>query len=200
MKIVFTALLVAVTSAFSIDSRLGHSLIQNARELNNRNNNKNQDLIWMTNYSVHFDMCHTITQVQDDGKDGSKSYTQHLAEFSLCPSNACKSGCRKGGKYVVDMKDFVQAYIETKEEAEKEACKTARENCGETGDGAQDSCYAKAGLQYCNDGDGQQDFNIDRYMQCQAMENKNNKNNNNKNNNNNNNKNSAYYSYESYTQ
>ena len=199
MKVVFSVLFVAVTSAFTIDSRLGHSLLQNARELNNNNNNnrgnKNQDLIWMTNYTVHFDKCHSIIQTQD----GSQMYTQHVAEFSLCPLNACKSGCRNGGKYVVDMKDFVQSYIETKEESEKEACKTARQNCGETQDGNQDSCYTNAGLQYCNGGGGQQDFNVDKYLQCQALENKNNnnKNNNNKNNNNNNN---AYNSYETYVQ
>jgi hypothetical protein len=181
MKVFCAATLLTMASAMTVKARLRQQLTASARWLKDKS--QEEDLSWMANYTMHFDKCHALPQVSTNS-DESPIYTQYLAEFSLCPNTTnCKSGCRKGGKYIVDMGEFVRPYLETRKEIEKAACKAARENCSSTSDSdVLAQCYADAGLENCDQNNGQQDFNIDKYMECKEMDNKNGNKNGNKNN------------------
>jgi len=71
--------------------------------------------------------------------------------------------------------------------AEQEyACEYVRENCycddANDDDVCEATCYTNAGLDYCVDYEGEDDFEIQRYLECAELENKNGNNNNNNNN------------------
>lgn len=56
-------------------------------------------------------------------------YKQRLIHFKLCPTGSCDSKCTYGADYVVDMGVFVEAYIESKLDAQEYNCEMVRENC-----------------------------------------------------------------------
>ena len=56
-------------------------------------------------------------------------YEQRLVHFKLCPTDTCGSGCSGGADYVIDMNEFVSAYLEYKEELKEQQCEDIRENC-----------------------------------------------------------------------
>jgi hypothetical protein len=195
MKIIITLaalLLLPMASANALDGKT--SLVESARWLKENE----VDTTWMVNYTVHFDKCHSIVQVAGEGGGGgnrnngasSRVFTQYLAEFSVCPKgSSCSSSCKKGGKYLVNLGDFAEAYVEGKYEANKAACETVKANCAYDDDSGEANCYAAAGLT-CEEGqgnnnnnnkNGNNNFKLNEYMQCKAMENKNNNNNNNNN-------------------
>ena len=55
-------------------------------------------------------------------------YQQRLVHFKLCPTGNCDS-CSNGADYVIDMNAFVEAYIESKLDAQEYNCEMVRENC-----------------------------------------------------------------------
>jgi len=56
-------------------------------------------------------------------------YEQRLVHFKLCPTDYCASGCSGGADYVIDMNEFVQAYMEYKVEAQEAECESVANNC-----------------------------------------------------------------------
>jgi len=178
---------VAATSSF------GNKLLSNARRLDA---DEEEDFTWVADYSIKFQSCRTVLQYNAEGAEGgdndedaSPVEARRLVQFSLCASNSCSSKC-SGGDYVVSMEEYVQAYTEYHEQKQEQACETVRETCYCDGDDDQvddqaceAQCFIDAGLDYCvEDEDGEEEFQIEEYLECREMEI-----------NNNNNKYSTYY-------
>merc|ERR1740139_570460 len=112
-------------------------LLSRARRLDGGDDN----ISWATGYSLRFEQCVTTTDYsggyyggnQDNGDNNNGYnglYEQRLVHFKLCPTESCSSGtCDGGASYVLDMNEFVQAYIEYKAEADEAECEYVAENC-----------------------------------------------------------------------
>lgn len=95
------------------------------------------------NYSIKFEKCATSNDYyggyfggnnNNQNNNGNAAgyngmYEQRLVHFKLCPSDTCGSDCSNGADYVVDMSEFVEAYLEEKAEAQEKACETAKQSC-----------------------------------------------------------------------
>jgi hypothetical protein len=79
---------------------------------------------WIADYSIKFDGCATIPEFERE--EGLRANL--LAKFKLCPSDQCSS-CPNAGEYIVDMRDFIEAFQEAKQEANEYVCETASETC-----------------------------------------------------------------------
>lgn len=147
--------LATAASALNADSPAGRTLLANSRSLQQ----DGQENSWIVNYSIKFESCHTVNQFNfggenrnNGGKDGENGGNgqQNLVKFKLCPSNKCGYGC-KGGEYVADMNEYVNAYTEWKLNDEQYKCEQIRENCdcnyynGDQ-DTCQYNCYVTAGM------------------------------------------------------
>ena len=195
-RIVALVALFGTSQAMDASSRAGQELLSKSRLL--AENKNDRDISWMPYYSIKFEKCHSLIQVAGQGNGGGGGnnnnnqnrgmlYNQHLVEFSLCPSDSCSSSssCKNGAKYIANMREFAQLYTEYKQEALEKACETIRQNCYSDDD---TSCYTQAGMTECIEVEGQEQVDLEKYMECQVLEN-----NNNKNNNNNQNYNYGYY-------
>jgi hypothetical protein len=219
------ALLAAVATADSMvpdfnvptTSKTGKRLLSKARRLenNNNNNNNNQDggeADWLSGYSIKYDSCSSLIQMREDGNADDEEgiiYTQNLVKFIICPGNSdgC-SGCGNGvAQYVVNMQEFIASYTEMKEEQKEYACEMVRENCycenANDDDACENTCFQTAGMTECIEYEGQEEQDLNAFMECAAMEgadgnNNNNNNGNNYNNNNNNNNNNGVNMYKQY--
>lgn len=133
---VFTVLLLSVASAK--DGFRRH--LEEAAE---------EDFSFLSGYTMKFEEC-----FRANGQD--------LAYFSFCPAESkCESGCEGGTEYVSDLLVFVDAFTEAQLGAREYACEMARENCNADDDA---SCYAAAGLNYCED--DEEEFDLQEYMEC----------------------------------
>jgi hypothetical protein len=161
------------------NSRAGSKLLAKARVEHRDLENNESDTTWIAGYSIKYDGCSSLIQISGGegggggDNDGSLLYTQNLVKFSLCPTNAddpsCSS-CKNGATYVVNMNEFVDAYTEMKLDAEEYACETVRENCycqyTDDDDVCESQCYYAAGLENCIEVEGDEDFEIQRYLEC----------------------------------
>lgn len=194
--IVAVLALTSVSAEVSLrtNSEVGQKLLSKARQLNNNNNNNNNYYSWIADYSIKFDGCASIPQFDRD--EGIR--TDLLAKFKLCPSDKCSSSCTNGGEYIIDMKDFVEAWQEAKEAANEQTCATAEYNCelkcqnGEFAYTANDDnannyqqncvyqCLVSQKLGFCaQDNQQQNEVNMNELAECRPLNNKNNNNNNN---------------------
>jgi len=195
---ILSALLAIATSMrddILASSRLGSKILNKARMLDNAE----EDNTWMVDYSLKFNKCYTIDSYGGEGADreegGSPVSAQHIVHFWLCPSGSCKggsSGCSGGAEYILEMREFIEAFNEAQEEQRDYNCENVRENCdcdNYYGDDekCEANCYAQAGLDYCEEDDDGNNFDVDEYVECREAEFGNN------NNNNNNYNNNAYY-------
>jgi len=172
--------MVAPAASFKANSKAGQKLLQNARKLNDE-----RDVTWMPNYSIRFDKCHSLVQVaggEEGGNDENDSllYTQHLVEFSICPSQSCvdnSNKCNGGGRYIANTLEFTQMYLAYKEEELERVCESIADNCYNDDE---NYCYQKEGMYECieND-DNNQEEDIERYLECELVENDDNNNGNN---------------------
>eukprot|EP00542_Grammatophora_oceanica_P020919 CAMPEP_0194027736 /NCGR_PEP_ID=MMETSP0009_2-20130614/1818_1 /TAXON_ID=210454 /ORGANISM="Grammatophora oceanica, Strain CCMP 410" /LENGTH=394 /DNA_ID=CAMNT_0038666893 /DNA_START=53 /DNA_END=1237 /DNA_ORIENTATION=- len=211
MKFLLAALFAATASAWRVDSPMGSKLMASAtlkEQHRSLNQNEERDVSFIANMSIKFSSCHSLLQVNGEeggGGDGEgRLYTQNLVEFMLCPADTCTYGskfCKGGAQYVVDMRTFVTLYVQMKQEELEQACQVVAENCycdnANDDQACENQCYIDNGLEDCvewNDDQngGQEEEDIERYMECQAVEGNNNNNNNN-NNWNYNNGDGAYY-------
>ena len=159
------------------DSEAGHKLMSKARMLD-QNNNQNYDdgdVTWMYKYSIKYLGCHSLLQVREDGggEDESNLYTMNLVKFALCDDSVTCKQCGKGvAQYVVNMNDFVDAYTEMKLDAQEQACENVRENCycdnANDDQVCENQCYTDAGMDYCVQYDGQEEFNAQEYLECRG--------------------------------
>jgi hypothetical protein len=91
----------------------------------------------------------------------------NIVTFLLCPEeDSCRSGCSGGAKYTTDFAFFIDAFTEAQLGAKEYACEMTRENC----DDDEDQCYTNAGLEYCIDGEGDDDFDVQEYLECAEFE------------------------------
>lgn len=174
---------VSVPDGMMMDSPMGKALlrkatvIEHARDLEQNKNNQNQNYI--STYEIKYLGCNSLVQLNGmngQGNNNNKNnnqqsllYTQQLIRFALCPANSCGS-CSGGGQYVVNMADFLDAYTEAKMEEQQYNCEMVRESCYCNGsndaNACEYSCYLAAGLEYCVQYEGQDSFEVQKYMEC----------------------------------
>lgn len=102
---------------------------------------------------------------------------QNLVKFRLCPVDSCNRNCK--GQYIVSMNEFIGAYMDYKKENLEQACENVQENCACNDDAVDDQkcenqCYVDAGLDDCVEEEGQEEFEVERFMECDEMEAQNN--------------------------
>lgn len=95
--------------------------------------------------------------------------------FQLCPSSSGCGSCRGGGEYVVELREFVEAYTEAKQQMQEAKCQAVEQNCNcqyynGDNDSCMSKCYKDAGLSYCgqnnNNNNNNNQFNVAEYMEC----------------------------------
>lgn len=167
-------------SDISATSKLGGKLMSSARRLNDNNE---RDQTWVANYSLRFKSCHTITTVPSEegggGEEGMSLYNSNIVVFQLCKTSTCgaqKDTCQGGAEYAVNMAEFVEAYVEAKQEKEEAICGAIEENCycdnADDDQGCANRCYVDQGADYCVEyDDGQEEVEIQDLLMCEAMEN-----------------------------
>jgi hypothetical protein len=174
MKFTVLASLLTVASAINSRSSIGKSLLSKSRALNE---NAEQDMTWMIDYSLRFESCHTVEQY-NFGENGEDSGQTNLVKFKLCPSNKCGSGC-KGAEYVATMEEFVDSYTEWQMNDQEYKCEMIRENCDCTDyngddDACEANCYSAEGMySTCVDQekeDGEFEFDLQEYLECKEIE------------------------------
>jgi hypothetical protein len=181
--------------AIPITSRLGHKIMEKAEMVEPpRDLEQERDAQFVAQYWIKYIGCNSLVQIAQEGGGGDEGilYTQNLVRFALCPEGQCSS-CSGGGQYVVNMQEFLQAYAEFKEQELEWICENIRENCycnnANNEEYCQNECFIQQGMEACVEYEGEERFELDRYIECQEMEANNNNNNGNNNNNNNNNQN-----------
>jgi len=158
-------------------SKLGSRILSASRQLDG-----NDDFSWVAGYSIKFEKCATSddyyggyfggeeNQGGNNNNDGrqyySGMYKQRLVHYKLCPTGSCASGCDGGADYVIDMNVFVEAFIESKLDAQEYNCEMVRENCYYDDEY---QCYVNAGLDYCGDNDNDNNNNNNNNGQNQAQ-------------------------------
>jgi hypothetical protein len=106
-----------------------------------------------------------------NNNDNSFLYTQNLVKFALCSKDVACGSCGNGvAQYVVNMNDFVDAWTESKMQADQQACEAIRENCNcqnaNDDEVCEAQCYSTWGMDYCTEYAQNQDFEIQRFMEC----------------------------------
>ena len=161
----------------SANSAVGSKLLSKAKRVLN-NNDDDYSFAWATDYSIKFQGCHNTVEFRPDDRDGSDTDPMEvipLVHFKLCRSSTCSGGCSNGGEYVVEMRDFVEAYVESKMTAKEYNCEVAKDNCYcedvDDDEACEYQCYTSAGLDYCieTDDDGEE-FDVQDYLECKDME------------------------------
>lgn len=186
MKLLFVfSLASAALADIPVDSKLGHRLLSKARLLNDNNN----AYTWVSNYSIKFHSCHTTLEFRADGgsgdgqQDEEPTESMRLVHFTLCPTDSCHAGCHNGADYLVEMREFVESYLEFQMDQQEYNCEQVKENCYcdnyNDDEVCLSQCYATAGLDYCDEQDNDDEFEIDRFLECEALNEDNNNNNNN---------------------
>mmetsp|Transcript_9900 Transcript_9900/g.11582 ORF Transcript_9900/g.11582 Transcript_9900/m.11582 type:complete len:368 (-) Transcript_9900:276-1379(-) len=183
MKIILAVLSAWATSSaahngidLSVDipaeSKLGNNILSKARRVADAEEEE-ADYTWIANYSIKFKSSHSIDVFGGEGAEESSSPAgvEHLATFQLCPNDSKCSSCSKSGEYVMKLRDFVEAYAEMKKELSEAACEAVENDCNcdyyDDEDNCFAKCYADAGLDDCGDDD---EFEIDKYMECEEAE------------------------------
>ena len=153
------------------DSKLGLRMLSKATVVEPaRHLEQERDVTFIANYSLRYIGCSSLVQVAEEGGgEESMLYTRHLARFALCPTGSCSS-CKNGGEYVVDMREFVDAYTEAKLNEKEYACEMIRENCycdnANDDEVCENSCYAAEGMEECIEYEGEEEFEIQRFLEC----------------------------------
>ena len=184
------------------DSKMGSMLLSKARKLAN-NNNQEVDITWVAGYSIKFQGCHHVSQWNDeaDGEEDVKIQTKRLIRFRLCPSDSCSAtnaaGCNSGyGDYIIDMNTYLNAYFEATADYNEWKCQYLEANvCNcEDDDGKGDDfnkdyclydCFVAQGVEticadrnpYQQDGQQEQAWKLEEYMECGKWQAPNNNNN-----------------------
>jgi hypothetical protein len=173
------------TTRIPATSPFGTRLLSKAKRALKNNNDDSYDFTWVTDYSIKFHSCHTTLEFRSDGggsgdaeENASPTESLRLVRFQLCPSASCSKGCTNGADYLVEMREFAESYLEFQMNQHEYNCETVKDNCSCDDDTLDDEtcqtqCYAKAGLDYCeeNDDNNKNDFEIDRYLECEQVNN-----------------------------
>lgn len=173
------------TSDIPASSKLGNRILSAARQLDG-----NDNFSWIAGYSLKFQRCATSDEYYggyfggegggNDRQNFNGMYKQRLVHFKLCPSGSCSS-CTNGADYVIDMNNFVEAYIQSKLDAQEYNCEMVRENCycenANDDEACEYQCYLDAGLDYCednrnnnNNNQNQIEFQLEDAVECRALD------------------------------
>ena len=123
------------TSDIDASSKLGGRILAASRPEGRQLENDN--FTWIAGYSIHFVMCATSDEYYGGNWGGNNKnqnrnnyngmQKQRLVHYKLCPTGS--SSCSNSADYVIDMNMFVEAFIESKLDAQEYNCEMARENC-----------------------------------------------------------------------
>ena len=156
----------------SMNSELGKKIMHNARELEQAQQ-QDGDISWMYNYKIKYLGCSSLIQVREEGggEDESMVYTQNFVKFGLVKEGKpCVTAGNGDAQYVVNMADFVDAYTEMKMEAKERQCEYVRESCycdnADDAEACEYQCYVDQGMNYCIQYEGEEEFEIQRYLEC----------------------------------
>ena len=174
-----TASLQLPTGDIPASSRLGSRLLSSARRVEQED--EEVDFTWVAGYSIRFDSCHTITEWSEEAQGGNSAdedaaptETRRLVHFKLCPEGTCEGSCKNGADYLVEMRDFVESYLEFDMNAKEYNCEQVKENCACDDDQVDDetceaNCYAEAGLDYCEEDEDEEEFDIEQFLECEQV-------------------------------
>lgn len=167
----------SISGDLTADSVLGNRILSKARRLDE----DEADFSWVSGYSLKFQGCFHVSQWNAEAQDEEdvRIMTKRLIRFRLCPASSCSAGCDSGyGDYIIDMNTYVNAYLESKEELERQACENLEENvcdCEEKDDDQFDEeecmseCYADNNMGYCEK-DEEDEFQLNDYLECGQFE------------------------------
>jgi hypothetical protein len=171
------------------DSKMGMKILSKARQLDGNQEWMNT---WIAGYSLKFEGCHHISQWNDEanGEEDVRIATKRLVRFRLCPTDYCDSnkGCGSGyGDYIVDMNTYLEAYFEAKQTYQEFKCEYLENYvCYCNNNNGNDNysekmclwdCFASHNMEgICmdanenpynnNNGQQQEEFELDKYMEC----------------------------------
>merc|ERR1719410_1991872 len=117
----------SISGDLTADSVLGNRVLSKARRLDE----EEADFSWVSGYSLKFQGCFHVSQwnAEADGEEDVRIMTKRLIRFRLCPADSCETSCDSGyGDYIIDMNTYVESYLESKEELERQACEYLEEN------------------------------------------------------------------------
>ena len=144
------------------------TVIEPARHLAD---NGERDVTFVAKYSIRYLGCASIIQLAEENNDGGMLQAKHLVRFALCPTDAC-SACKNGGEYVVNMAEFVDSYTEFKLNEQEYTCEMIREGCycdnANDDEVCENTCYTDQGHDECIEYEGEEEFEIQRYLECQG--------------------------------
>jgi len=171
------------TGDIPASSKLGSRILSGARQLDGDN------FSWIAGYSLRFEECATSDEYygnlyggennNDNNQNFNGMYKQRLVHFKLCPANECSSSsCTNGADYVIDMNMFVEAYIESKLDAQEYNCEMVENNCNNDDDAGLYQCYLAAGLDYCdqdnqnnnNNNNNAVEFQLEDAVECGELD------------------------------
>ena len=161
------------TESVPADSKLGRDLLRKATVVTparHLEQNQEEDNQFLARYDIKYLGCGSLIQINPEGnRDEGILYNQHLVRFALCPADQCGS-CSGGGEYVVNMMEFVDAYTEAKLNEKEYQCEMIRENCycenANDDEVCENQCYKQAGMSSCIEYEGQEEFEVQRYLEC----------------------------------
>ena len=172
----------AMEGSIRADSRIGKNLLSKATPVEGDSGTPrkleqaDRDNTWIAGYSIKYLSCSSLIQIASEeggGEEGRQLYNQNLVKFALCPSKSSCSSCDgSDASYVVNMADFVQAWAQMKQEELEYQCEMVRETC--YCDNANDDevceaqCYTDAGLEDCIEVEGQEQVEVERFMECEG--------------------------------
>lgn len=183
LALLFLALATTATSrviggldSVKADSKAGRALMSKARRLNDE---EDVDYSWLPGYSFKFEKCYSWDAFGREERNRQESYVV----FRACPQGSCSSSCRYGAEYIVEMREYVEAYTQAKQNLQEYNCQQVEDNCACDDDQVDDNtclsnCYAAAGLNYCqNNENGNNNNNqnnnenmFEEYGECKELE------------------------------
>jgi len=171
----FLVSLLAV-DAMKSDSAAGRSLLSKARRLDGE-----RDITFVAQYDIVYTGCSSMMQLADEANGGGEEmpiYKQQMVKFSLCPSSNECGNCKGGADYVISMMEFVDAYTEFKMNALEQACENIRENCYcnnqyQDEDACENQCYTDAEMTECIQYEGDEEYDVQEFLECAEMPNQN---------------------------
>ncbi|KAL7546251.1 hypothetical protein ACHAWF_009587 [Thalassiosira exigua] len=195
MKLLAATLLAGTAASPSIktDSEVGEWLLSKARRLDGGGGGgRRGDMSWAWSYSIRFERCasskhpwseeyyHRGSSYGGNGEynqylNGNRYglYEQRLVHFKLCPKDHCDDNCAEGGDYVVDMYEFLDAYMEYRQD---HLCSNVASHCycenAYDDQACVTECYMSAGIyDLCADEGnvGGQGFSLGEVGHCQAL-------------------------------
>mmetsp|Transcript_9948 Transcript_9948/g.21688 ORF Transcript_9948/g.21688 Transcript_9948/m.21688 type:complete len:409 (+) Transcript_9948:80-1306(+) len=177
-KIAVTALLFAQASALRAESKAGQKLLSKAKLIEGpskeRKANEDYQMAAIAGMKLKYTGCSNVFNLAEDagGEDGSPVQNVPIVTFTM--GSSCSGGHE--GKYAVNMFEFIDSYTESMMEEREWECENYRENncyCDNADDGeyCESMCLQNAGMSDCIENeDGEEAFEVQRYLECAEME------------------------------